>query len=205
MVIMHVFWHDCFYRYCYHITAMLSPCYFRYWILVLIAYTINTGCLTRHSFPAHLLTWRPVHAGHATPPVVNVPFAQGRERNAAAGVPRNLADGYIRDEDWVSINSQQQRNMTRVRENMRAAGISASLGFSWAFAGYFSSHVVALIMISALVLVHFRAIDSDDLNLHTTPSPLTSASSLPLTSGHFFRVQDEVIVHTVVATPLCFW
>ncbi|KAG0706967.1 hypothetical protein DFH29DRAFT_97735 [Suillus ampliporus] len=51
----------------------------------------------------HLLTVQPVHA--ATPPVVDVPFAQGKERNAAAGAPRNSADGYV---DWVSTHSQQQ-------------------------------------------------------------------------------------------------
>ncbi|KAG2118379.1 hypothetical protein DEU56DRAFT_144911 [Suillus clintonianus] len=39
----------------------------------------------------HLFTWRP---DHAAPPVVDVPFAKGKERNAAADAPG-------RDEDLV--------------------------------------------------------------------------------------------------------
>ncbi|KAG0692970.1 hypothetical protein DFH29DRAFT_1073462 [Suillus ampliporus] len=64
----------------------------------------------------HLLTVQPVHA--ATPLVVDIPFAQGKERNAAAGAPRNSADGYV---DWG--------RMTRARESMEAAGVAAPRGF----------------------------------------------------------------------------
>ncbi|KAG2742064.1 WD40 repeat-like protein [Suillus brevipes Sb2] len=44
----------------------------------------------------HLFTW-PSH--HATPPVVDVPFAQGLQRNAAGG-PKDTDDDLIRDEDY---------------------------------------------------------------------------------------------------------
>ncbi|KAG2349241.1 WD40 repeat-like protein [Suillus weaverae] len=48
----------------------------------------------------HLSTWRPVRAGHASPPIVIVPHAQAKERNAAAGAPRRNED-LIPDEDHV--------------------------------------------------------------------------------------------------------
>ncbi|OAX36018.1 WD40 repeat-like protein [Rhizopogon vinicolor AM-OR11-026] len=48
----------------------------------------------------HLLTRRPGHSDHAASRIVNVPFAKGKLRNAAAGAPTN-DDGCIRDEDYV--------------------------------------------------------------------------------------------------------
>jgi hypothetical protein len=47
----------------------------------------------------HLYT-RPSH--HATPPVVDVPFAKGKERNAAAG------PSYLKDPDIVPLEYQEQ-------------------------------------------------------------------------------------------------
>ncbi|OAX35336.1 WD40 repeat-like protein [Rhizopogon vinicolor AM-OR11-026] len=51
----------------------------------------------------HVSNWWPMHAGHAHPPIVDVPFAQGYERNAAAGAPKGKG-GYIRDEDFDPPN-----------------------------------------------------------------------------------------------------
>lgn len=49
----------------------------------------------------HLSTWRPFQTGHTSPAIVNVSFAQGKERNAAAGAPRK-DDEWIPYEDHVS-------------------------------------------------------------------------------------------------------
>ncbi|KAG2118377.1 hypothetical protein DEU56DRAFT_144764 [Suillus clintonianus] len=56
----------------------------------------------------HLFTWRP---DHAAPPVVEVPFAWGRKRNAAAGAPPDDDSDIIRaeyfDDDPQHPNAQQ--------------------------------------------------------------------------------------------------
>ncbi|KAG1836996.1 hypothetical protein C8R48DRAFT_766325 [Suillus tomentosus] len=51
----------------------------------------------------------------ATPPVIEVPFAQGRQRNAAAGAPGS-EHSLIRDEDALSPdpNTQQQQQAAAV-------------------------------------------------------------------------------------------
>ncbi|KAG2753003.1 hypothetical protein P692DRAFT_20723787, partial [Suillus brevipes Sb2] len=51
------------------------------------------------SFKTHLrhIFTRPPH--HATPPAVDVAFAQDLQRNAAGGAPRDVDDDLIRDED----------------------------------------------------------------------------------------------------------
>ncbi|KAG2113800.1 uncharacterized protein F5147DRAFT_34215 [Suillus discolor] len=59
----------------------------------------------------------PLH--HATPPVIDVPFAQGRQRNAAAGAPGS-DDSLIRDEDHhgtpsLDLNTQQQHQPVAVQ------------------------------------------------------------------------------------------
>jgi hypothetical protein len=65
---------------------------------------------TRSSAPASttlksrlhsLSTWRPLQTGHASSAIVDVPLAQGKERNAAAGAPRK-DDEWIPYEDHVS-------------------------------------------------------------------------------------------------------
>ncbi|KAJ8586681.1 WD40 repeat-like protein [Rhizopogon salebrosus TDB-379] len=47
----------------------------------------------------HMSNWWPARTGHALPPIVDVPLAQGKERNAAAGA-RKGNGGYRRDEDF---------------------------------------------------------------------------------------------------------
>ncbi|KAG1789660.1 uncharacterized protein HD556DRAFT_773289 [Suillus plorans] len=68
------------------------------------------------TFKTHLrrLFTLPLH--HATPPAVDVPFAQGRQRNAAAGAPGS-DDSLIRDEDPPSQdpNMQQQQQPVAVQ------------------------------------------------------------------------------------------
>ncbi|KAG2748391.1 hypothetical protein P692DRAFT_20733648, partial [Suillus brevipes Sb2] len=46
----------------------------------------------------HLSTWWPVRRGHPSPPIVNVSYAQAKERNAAAGAPKRNED-LIPDEE----------------------------------------------------------------------------------------------------------
>jgi thiamine pyrophosphokinase len=63
----------------------------------------------------HLFNWT---TRHATPPFVNVPFAQGRQRNAAAGAPGS-DHSLIRDEDYhgppsPDPNTQQQQQQQPV-------------------------------------------------------------------------------------------
>ncbi|KIK37516.1 hypothetical protein CY34DRAFT_810271 [Suillus luteus UH-Slu-Lm8-n1] len=50
---------------------------------------------------------RPPH--HATPPVVDVPFAQGKERNAAAGAP-GKDPNIISDEEYEYLNTNTQQD-----------------------------------------------------------------------------------------------
>ncbi|KAG1793042.1 uncharacterized protein BJ212DRAFT_782766 [Suillus subaureus] len=48
-----------------------------------------------------LSTWWPLQTDHASPAMVDVPLAQGKERNAAADAPQK-DDQWIPDEDHVS-------------------------------------------------------------------------------------------------------
>ncbi|KAG2048147.1 WD40 repeat-like protein [Suillus hirtellus] len=59
---------------------------------------------------------------HATPPVVEVPFAQGRQRNAAAGAPGS-EHSLIRDEDLLSLdpNTQQHRQQQQQQHQQAVA------------------------------------------------------------------------------------
>ncbi|KAG1780473.1 hypothetical protein EV702DRAFT_1266419 [Suillus placidus] len=64
----------------------------------------------------NLFPWRCDHPG---PPVVDVPFAQGKEGNAAEG-PKNVDDDLIRDEDYhgpptPDPNLQQQQQAVAVQ------------------------------------------------------------------------------------------
>ncbi|KAG2747727.1 hypothetical protein P692DRAFT_20835019 [Suillus brevipes Sb2] len=69
------------------------------------------------SFKTHLrhIFTRPPQ--HATPPVVDVPFAQGLQRNAAGG-PKDIDDDLIRDEDYNGPHtpdpSEQQQQQSVV-------------------------------------------------------------------------------------------
>ncbi|KAG2084122.1 uncharacterized protein F5147DRAFT_841977 [Suillus discolor] len=70
--------------------------------------TTSPPVTTTTTFKTHLrrLFTLPLH--HATPPVVDVSFAQGRQRNAAAGAPGS-EHSLIRDEDpSQDPNTQQQ-------------------------------------------------------------------------------------------------
>lgn len=82
------------------------------------------------SFKTHLryLFTRPPH--HATPPVVDVPFAQGKERNAAAD-PKDVDDNLIRDEDYhgtptpdPNIHQQHQAVIVQVDTGEHGRGLS---------------------------------------------------------------------------------
>ncbi|KAG2146241.1 hypothetical protein DEU56DRAFT_167764 [Suillus clintonianus] len=80
----------------------------------------------------HLFTWRP---DHAAPPVVEVPFAQGRKRNAAAGAPADDDPDIIRaeylddgpqdpDTQQRSTQEQQQPVATQVDTGQHRSGKS---------------------------------------------------------------------------------
>ncbi|KAG2156285.1 hypothetical protein DEU56DRAFT_906447 [Suillus clintonianus] len=61
----------------------------------------------------NLLNWWPNRTGHALPPIVDVPLAQGKERNASADAPPKNSGEWIADEDYVpsrppSTNSNSQ-------------------------------------------------------------------------------------------------
>ncbi|KAG1764150.1 hypothetical protein EDD22DRAFT_884737, partial [Suillus occidentalis] len=59
----------------------------------------------------HLSSWWPVRGGHAQPRIADVPLAQAKERNAAAGAPKKdediVPDEYL-DPPSPNPNSQQQ-------------------------------------------------------------------------------------------------
>ncbi|KAG2754808.1 hypothetical protein P692DRAFT_201801423 [Suillus brevipes Sb2] len=59
----------------------------------------------------HPSSWWPVRGGHAQPRIADVPLAQAKERNAAAGAPKKdediVPDEYL-DPPSPNPNSQQQ-------------------------------------------------------------------------------------------------
>ncbi|KIK33455.1 hypothetical protein CY34DRAFT_18356 [Suillus luteus UH-Slu-Lm8-n1] len=72
------------------------------------------------------------HSQHATPPVVDVPFAQGLHRNAAGG-PKDTDDDSIRDEDYhgpptpdPSVQQQQQAATAKYEDRKVATAPSQS-------------------------------------------------------------------------------
>ncbi|KAG2112415.1 hypothetical protein DEU56DRAFT_201678 [Suillus clintonianus] len=71
----------------------------------------TTAPTTLKAHIRHLFTWRP---DHAAPPVVDVPFAQGRKRNAAAGAPPDddsdiIHAEYVEDPPQDPNTQQQQQ------------------------------------------------------------------------------------------------
>ncbi|KAG1783036.1 hypothetical protein EV702DRAFT_1040813 [Suillus placidus] len=67
----------------------------------------------------HPSTWWPARAGHALPPIVDVPLAPGKLRIATAGAP-TFDEDLIRDEDYVpstplSPHPNSQRPSTGVQ------------------------------------------------------------------------------------------
>ncbi|OAX31093.1 hypothetical protein K503DRAFT_870772 [Rhizopogon vinicolor AM-OR11-026] len=50
------------------------------------------------TFITRLASWWPVYAGHATLSIVDVPLAQGKQRNATAGAPKQQDEELVRDE-----------------------------------------------------------------------------------------------------------
>ncbi|KIK35888.1 hypothetical protein CY34DRAFT_553156 [Suillus luteus UH-Slu-Lm8-n1] len=66
----------------------------------------------RHTFA------RPPH--HATPPVVDVPFAQGKERNAAAGAP-GKDPNIISDEEYEYLNANTQQDPNTHQQQQASA------------------------------------------------------------------------------------
>ncbi|OAX34020.1 WD40 repeat-like protein [Rhizopogon vinicolor AM-OR11-026] len=50
------------------------------------------------TFKTRLANWWSAHAGHAAPPIVNVLIAPGKQRNAAAGAPKQQDEELVRDE-----------------------------------------------------------------------------------------------------------
>ncbi|KAG1770120.1 hypothetical protein EV702DRAFT_1049447 [Suillus placidus] len=76
----------------------------------------------------NLFSWRCDHPG---PPVVDVPFVQGKERNAAEG-PKNVDDDLIRDEDYhgpptPDPNLQQQQQAVTIMTTSFASSESRYL------------------------------------------------------------------------------
>ncbi|KAG1752474.1 uncharacterized protein EDB91DRAFT_1243239 [Suillus paluster] len=63
----------------------------------LVIQSSATTSTTFMSLLHNLSTWWPVRPGH---PFVDVPLAQGKERNAGAGAPK-INEGWIRDEDYI--------------------------------------------------------------------------------------------------------
>ncbi|KAG1751500.1 uncharacterized protein EDB91DRAFT_1078270 [Suillus paluster] len=63
--------------------------------------SLTTALFTFTARLNHLSTWWPVRASHASPLNVDVPFAWGDLRHAAAGAPSHIDDDLIRDEDYV--------------------------------------------------------------------------------------------------------
>ncbi|KAG2129580.1 hypothetical protein DEU56DRAFT_492779 [Suillus clintonianus] len=68
----------------------------------------------------HLFTWRP---DHTAPPVVEVSFAQGRKRNAAAGAPADDDSDIIRaeyvDDGPQDRNTQQPTTQQPITQQQR--------------------------------------------------------------------------------------
>ncbi|KAG2741924.1 hypothetical protein P692DRAFT_201810016 [Suillus brevipes Sb2] len=79
-----------------------------------------------------LSTWRSLQRDHASPAIVDVPLAQGKERNAAAGAPRK-DDEWIPYEDHVSPppspnpDSQQPSAAGQIKAN------TGEHGSNWCF------------------------------------------------------------------------
>ncbi|KAG1752403.1 uncharacterized protein EDB91DRAFT_1333398 [Suillus paluster] len=69
--------------------------------------SLTTALVTFTARLNHLSTWWPVRAGHTSPPNVDVPFAWGDLRHAAAGAPSHIDDDLIRDEDYVPPSPTQ--------------------------------------------------------------------------------------------------
>ncbi|KAG1902686.1 uncharacterized protein F5891DRAFT_1022938 [Suillus fuscotomentosus] len=85
--------------------------------------TTQSSTPTPTTFKYRLSTWWSLQTDHASSAIVNVPLAQGKERNAAAGAPRRKNDEWIPDEDHVSPppspnpDSQQPITAGQVRTN----------------------------------------------------------------------------------------
>ncbi|KAG2112885.1 hypothetical protein DEU56DRAFT_934849 [Suillus clintonianus] len=71
---------------------------------------ITQSSATSNTRPHHLSTWWPVRVRHAQPPIVDVPLAQGKERNASADAPQKN-DDIVPDEyfDPPSPNPDSQQ------------------------------------------------------------------------------------------------
>ncbi|KIK40717.1 hypothetical protein CY34DRAFT_806892 [Suillus luteus UH-Slu-Lm8-n1] len=84
--------------------------------------TTSPPVTTTTSFKAHLrhIFTRPSH--NATPPVVDVPFAKGKERNAAAGAP-GKDPNIISDEDYERLNTTQQDPNTQLQQQAVAVHV----------------------------------------------------------------------------------
>ncbi|KAG2349238.1 hypothetical protein BDR05DRAFT_956639, partial [Suillus weaverae] len=87
-------------------------------------HTTRSSAIAPITLEAHLHSLSslgPVGARHAPSPIVNVPLAQGKERNAAAGAPRKNED-LIPDEDYVpschpSLTASTRCSADRLREH----------------------------------------------------------------------------------------
>ncbi|KAG2106990.1 quinon protein alcohol dehydrogenase-like superfamily [Suillus discolor] len=64
--------------------------------------TTQSSAPTPTTFKSRLSTWWSLQINHASTAIADVPLAQGKERNAAAGAPRRKNDEWIPDEDHVS-------------------------------------------------------------------------------------------------------
>ncbi|KAG2052695.1 WD40 repeat-like protein [Suillus hirtellus] len=98
--------------------------------------TTQSSAPTPTTFKSRLSTWWSLQTNHASPAIVDVPLAQGKERNAAAGAPRRKNDEWIPDEDHVSSppspnpDSRQPTTAGQVKTN---AGEHGSSGLCFCF------------------------------------------------------------------------
>ncbi|KAG2336882.1 WD40 repeat-like protein [Suillus weaverae] len=93
--------------------------------------TTQSSAPASTTFKSRLSSWWPLQTDHASPAIVDVPLAQAKERNAAAGAPRKN-DEWIPDEDHVSTppspnpDSRQQTTAGQVKTNAGEHGSSRS-------------------------------------------------------------------------------
>ncbi|OAX39076.1 hypothetical protein K503DRAFT_112036, partial [Rhizopogon vinicolor AM-OR11-026] len=81
-------------------------------------------------FTTRLANWWPVHAGHTAPPIVDVPLAQGTQRYATAGGPKQQDEDLVQDEylddDPPSQNLKSQQSTAAAPTNAGEHGSDRS-------------------------------------------------------------------------------
>ncbi|KAG2120394.1 hypothetical protein DEU56DRAFT_928429 [Suillus clintonianus] len=85
--------------------------------------SITQPSATSNTRPYNLPTWWPLRVSHAQPPIVDVPLAQGKERNASADAPKK-DDDIVPDEyfDPPSPNPDSQQPGAAAQTNTGGHG-----------------------------------------------------------------------------------